>query len=363
MDGVDTSNRPDIMLAKLTIPEPSPFFVARPALYAAFLECLAWKVVLVAAPIGSGKTSLLSEWHRRLDERKDEYRTTWITVDGEDCDKARFWRHFLAALARIIPELNEDHFFALYGQDPKAFYHELSNFLYRSIEGDRTVPVIFIDNLDAAPSLFIAEILGFIGEYLPKRFHVIAAGAHFPAKCIQVNRRNDVCFFPYEKLAFSQEETTVITRYVVKTSDVEKIAATLQAITEGWITGVRSCIEAISHGVISSDQDIDAELLNTLVDGFFSFHVFNEASEEIASFLIETSLVDKLLSSLCDYLTGRNDSQTILNTLIEKGFFIERCPDDPMWFRYHPQFLRWLRGKMFQLRLSQIRELGHGMTP
>ena len=88
------ASRRDILLAtKLHVPRPRPGFVPRPRLTEALGEGLARGFVLVCAPAGFGKTALLAHW-----TRCGKWPVAWLSLDADDNDPARFWRHVVATL-------------------------------------------------------------------------------------------------------------------------------------------------------------------------------------------------------------------------------------------------------------------------
>jgi len=87
----------DVLLAtKLHVPQPRPGFLPRPRLLQRLAEGMAGELVLVCAPAGFGKTSLLADW-----ARGGQPRVVWLALDAGDNDPARFWRYVAAALAPV----------------------------------------------------------------------------------------------------------------------------------------------------------------------------------------------------------------------------------------------------------------------
>ncbi len=90
---------PDALLAtKLHVPPPQPGFVPRRRLVQALGDGLARRRVLICAPAGFGKTSLLADWARTGGRP-----VAWLGLDAGDNDPARFWRYVVAALDRTRP--------------------------------------------------------------------------------------------------------------------------------------------------------------------------------------------------------------------------------------------------------------------
>src|SRR6266511_4844469 len=96
------SEQDGLLATKLHVPGPQPAFVARPRLIERLEEGLARGLLLVCAPAGFGKTSLLADWARRGGRP-----VAWLSLDTGDNDPARFWRHAAAALDRVRPGIAE----------------------------------------------------------------------------------------------------------------------------------------------------------------------------------------------------------------------------------------------------------------
>jgi LuxR family maltose regulon positive regulatory protein len=77
-----------LLTTKLNIPLARPQIVPRPRLIEKLKESLSYNLVLVFAPAGFGKTTLLSEWARISQPQEC---TAWISLDEGDSDPVRFW--------------------------------------------------------------------------------------------------------------------------------------------------------------------------------------------------------------------------------------------------------------------------------
>ena len=96
--GTAAAKRDVLLATKLHVPGPRPDLVPRPRLAQRLDERLAQGLVLVCAPAGYGKTVLLADWARR-----GRRPAAWLSLDAGDNDPARFWRHAVAALDRVVP--------------------------------------------------------------------------------------------------------------------------------------------------------------------------------------------------------------------------------------------------------------------
>ncbi len=93
-----------LLTTKLNIPPIRPNLVSRPRLLKRLNEGLNYNLLLVSAPAGFGKTTLLSEW---VHGSKPRISTAWISLDEGDNDPVRFWDYFIAALQTLQPDCGE----------------------------------------------------------------------------------------------------------------------------------------------------------------------------------------------------------------------------------------------------------------
>lgn len=104
---------PPILTTKLYIPPPRPKVVPRPRLVERLNEGLQRKLILISAPAGFGKTTLLSEWvsermnalreggRMKKEENLYPFKVAWLSLDKEDNDPGRFLAYLVAALQMI----------------------------------------------------------------------------------------------------------------------------------------------------------------------------------------------------------------------------------------------------------------------
>lgn len=106
-----------LLTTKLNIPPIRPHLVTRPHLINQLQEGLHYDLVLISAPAGFGKTTLLSEWANR---NKPKIHTTWFSIDKEDNDPTRFWDYFITSLRTFQPDFGENILTWLHSSQPPS---------------------------------------------------------------------------------------------------------------------------------------------------------------------------------------------------------------------------------------------------
>lgn len=104
-----------LLITKLNIPPARPQLVTRPRLTDRLQGGLNYNLILVSAPAGFGKTTLLSEWARHSQPRTQ---TAWVSLNEGDNDPVRFWEYCIAALRTLHPDCGKDILPLLHSPQP-----------------------------------------------------------------------------------------------------------------------------------------------------------------------------------------------------------------------------------------------------
>src|SRR6266536_2802308 len=174
----DASHRPgahvrerDILLAtKLRVPRSRPDILVRPRLLDRVEEAAARELLLVSAPAGFGKSTLLAEWARATNRP-----VGWVSLDSDDNDQVRLWRYLLAAVEQVHPGLQERVLPLLDTPDqptPEAVVTAIVNELTASPSEFAVV----LDDYHVIESPPLQTSIAFLLERLPPGMHVVIAG-------------------------------------------------------------------------------------------------------------------------------------------------------------------------------------------
>src|SRR6266542_1982769 len=294
----------EVLLAtKLHAPRTLPGFVVRPRLLERLAEGIARALVLVCTPAGFGKTTLLADW-----ARGGQRPVAWLSLDDADNDPARFWRHAAAALDRVCPGVAEP-VAALLGPPPP-----------RSFEG------------------LVATLLNELAGVAEEVVLVVASRADPPLPLARLRARGQLAELRERDLRFTPEEAAELLRAVVGSDLPAAAVAVLEDRTEGWAAGLQ--LAALS---LRGRADITA-----FVEGFSGSHryvldylaeeVLDRQAEPLRTFLLETSVLDRLCGPLCDAVTGRTDSQQLLEQIERANLFLVPLDEVRGWWRYHHLF-------------------------
>lgn len=346
-----------ILATKLYIPPPRLSVVPRPRLIDRLNEGLAkgGKLTLVSAPAGFGKTTLVSEWIAQGGRL-----IAWLSLDGSDNDPARFISYMIAALQSIKAGIGESLLAALHSPQPLQIETILTTLLNEMSTIQKTF-LLVLDDYHSVDSQLVDESLAFLVEHQPPQMHLVIATREDPnlplarlrarGQCIEV-RAADLRFTPAEAAEFLNR--------VMGLNLSEENIASLETRTEGWIAGLQ--LAAISM----RGQPDPANFIQSFtgshrfVMDYLLEEVLQQQPENIQSFLLRTSILDRVCGSLCDaaYPDSSVPGQVTLEYLEHANLFIAPLDNERRWYRYHHLFADLLRKRLGQnLTSEEIAEL------
>ena len=292
------------------------------------------KLFLVAAPAGYGKTTLISEWISLQGKS-----IVWLTLDEEDNDL----RKFIAGIILSFNSLNKNYFkntrnlFDL----PKFIGNNsiLSSFFNELSQINKEI-VLVLDDYHYIENKEVNEIFKKTLKYLPSNILIVMLTREDPQLSLNKLRIEEELFELRAKdLKFNEKE--VLRLYDLLNIKIEKEdLILLSERTEGWISGLKLVgIKLLGkdnediHNFIEKFSGSNYYIMDYLVE-----EVLGDIEEDLKEFLIITSVVDRINPSLCNYLTGRNDSLKIFKKLVKMNIFITELDSNQHWFRYHKLF-------------------------
>jgi ATP/maltotriose-dependent transcriptional regulator MalT len=348
------SATPVLAATKLHIPALRPGHLHRVELVGALIARAQNRVVLVAAAPGSGKTSLLSEWHG--DDR--EHRSFgWISLDGADNDPVRFWDGVFAALQTTAPEIGGSAQAALHSPGTTVTDQVLP--LLINDLAELTEPVVLV--LDDYHLIENGEIHGAIEllvERMPSTVQlVISTRSDPPLPLSRLRARGQLTDIRGADLRFNVTEAGVFLNDVVGLELEPDEITRLHERTEGWAAGLQLAGLSL-RGREDHRQFIDSFAGDDqqIVD-YLGFEVLDSQPPELREFMIQSSVLERLSGPLCAAVTGNPDSERVLRRLERENAFVVALDSRREWYRYHHLFAELLRHELARTGPGLVVEL------
>ena len=338
-----------LLKTKLTIPLIRRDLVSRPRLIDQLNSGLwqangfARKITLVSTPAGYGKTMLLSAWANQC-----PFPVTWISLDGADNDLTRFLSYLVGAMEKVKPGVGQS-LLALLQSPHLPPADELLSGLINEITQFEAPFVLILDDYHLISEQAIHEALIYLLDHLPSQMHlVIVSRADPPLRLARMRARSELIELRLDDLRFTSDEAAQFLTIVMGLDLDDGNISNLTERTEGWIAGLQ--MAAISMRGVENKADF-IQLFsgsNRYILDYLAEEVLKSQPEDIQSFLLQTSILNRLCGPLCEAVTGRSGGQEILEKLEQSNLFIISLDEERSWYRYHQLFLDLLRKRARQ---------------
>jgi LuxR family maltose regulon positive regulatory protein len=316
-------------------------------------EGLACKLILISAPAGFGKTTLISTW---IDQ--DKIPAAWLSLDESENDPVRFLTYIIAALQTVTPGIGESILGTL--QSPRADFSKeilisLINEITASFSDDF---ILVLEDYHTLSSRVVLNITKFLLDHLPPKMHIVIASRADPDLPLPLLRGSgDMVEIRQDALRFTHEEVKSFLNKTLSVKLTNEDIAALEARTEGWIAGLQMAALSISGKEDASRyvQDLtgtDRYILDYLVE-----EVLEQQPQTVQDFLLQTSIVGKLSGPLCNAITGAENAQEMLESFERENLFILPMDHQRRWYRYHQLFSDLLKKRLTQLHPEIIPDL------
>lgn len=350
-----------LLSTQLTIPPLHPQHIERPRLLHALNAGLEpnCRLILVCAPAGYGKTTLLGAWLQTLadESHAPAIQHAWLTLDQGDDDLACFIRYLVAALQTIRPEIGTGLLTALQTPRP-ASASTLTTLLINDLAETSGNLLLVLDDYHLLTTPAIHDFVAFLIEHQPPHVCVvIASRADPPLPLSRWRARGQLVEIRQEDLLFTHEESAAFFGEMLDIPLSAMQLAALEKRTEGWGAGLHLAALSMRHltdveAFIDTFSGAHEHIADYLAD-----EVLAQQSEAVVAFLLQTSILDRLTTPLCEAVTGQTGAQAMLESLREANLFLIPLDRQQTWYRYHTLFADLLRKRLFTSQRAQVETL------
>lgn len=350
---VEHNSEQNVFLAtKLFIPRSHSKQVLRPALIEKLNAFSTYKMTLVSAPAGFGKTTIISQWISQL-----ELPVAWVSLDERDNDPYIFLQYVIAAMQSVDAELGVAARQALHTAKKQTLTGILIPLL-NDIASRREQLCIVLDDYHCITSHEVHEILSYMLEHHPPQLHIVlSTRADPPLSLARMRARNNLLELRIGELCFTRKNIASFFHDIMALPLSDEQITTLEHRTEGWAAGLQ--LAAISLQGCENTQDFITAFSgdNRYIVDYLVEEVLQKQTEETFNFLLGTSILQQFSSDLCDHVLQTDDSRAILNSLEQQNLFIIPLDNQRKWFRYHHLFADLLRQRLQQQNSDSIAQL------
>jgi LuxR family maltose regulon positive regulatory protein len=362
-----------LLKTKLYIPSVRPGLVSRPRLIERLEESLrlGCKLTLISAPAGFGKTTLVSEWVHcgSADGTSTPLQVAWLSLDESDNDLTRFLTYLVAAVQAAAEQTAEVDvgkaaLSALQSPQPPPTEAILTS-LINEWAALPSPMVLVLDDYHLIEAQPVHDALTFLLRHMPSP----SRGLHLaiitrddpPLPLARLRARSQLTELRVTDLRFARSEAAEFLNQAMDLDLSAEDIAVLERRTEGWIVGLQ--LAALSMRGREDVSDFIRAFAgdNRYIVDYLVQEVLQRQPERVRSFLLQTSILDRLCGPLCDAVRfgdakspGQENGKAMLAALEGGNLFVVPLDDKRQWYRYHRLFADVLHSYLMEEQPDQV---------
>ena len=343
-----------LVATKIDPPQPRTGILRRPRLVSRLIDQPLGRLTVVAAPAGWGKTSLLAEW---AGSDGPHTRFAWVWLDADDNDEGLFWSYVVEALRTVRPNIVSapPDLARLPGAVSIRDVVPLLINDFRKADGET---VLILDDYHQIATRTIHDAVSYLIDHLPGSLRVVISSRTDPPLPLgRLRAAGELTEIRAARLGFDEYEAHTLLRSTLGLDIEPATVRQLWERTEGWPAGLylaglsvrdRADVTSFVEDLARDDRNIAEYLAEEVLDS-------QEPGRR--TFLLRTSILDRLAGPLCDEILAATGSQTMLEDMERDNLFVIPLDGRREWFRYHRLFGDWLRHELALREPAAVPEL------
>ena len=351
----------NLLQTKLYIPSLRPSLVPRPHLVAKLDGKRPCKLILLSAPAGYGKTTLVTEWIAQIQANTS---ICWLSLDEDDSDPHQFFNYLAAAIRPLRPSsvqaLTDSQSSLpqlLQSPQPPPAKKLMAAFVNDAVPVSTPFTLI-LDDYHAIESAEIDGAMAFLLDHMPPQMTLVITSRADPSFPIsRLRARDELTELRASDLRFTETEAAEFLQQSMGLTLSSNQITALESRTEGWIAGLQMAALSMQNrddidGFVASFTGSHRFIMDYLVE-----EVLNQQPAEVQAFLLQTAVLTRLCADLCDAVRQSPASQQILEQLDTHNIFLIPLDNERHWYRYHHLFADLLRQRLHQQQPDSVAEL------
>jgi LuxR family maltose regulon positive regulatory protein len=344
-----------LLLTKLRVPSARGRLISRPHLIDMLYAHKDARLVLVCAPAGYGKTSLLTELAQSL--KRDGIAIAWYALDAGDDSPIQFRSYLVASFMQAletVPELIQ--LAQLMSVAPEMDMQYVMTAIINAIIPCERECVLILDDYHLISVPAIHQALAFLLEHLPENMRIVMGSrADPPLPLARLRAGGQLLEIRASGLRFNLDEATMFLNETMQLELSPEVVNTLEERTEGWITGLQLAAITLSGSAHKEQEMASFSGSHRYLVEYLMDEVFHRQTEEVQAFLFATSILERLCAPLCDTILSKSSSSAaILSQLEHANLFIVALDDEGSWYRYHHLFRDFLLTRFIKIQPERI---------
>ncbi|MCW5721081.1 MAG: AAA family ATPase [Devosia sp.] len=314
------------------------------------------RLVLVKAPAGYGKSSLLHRWHMALAQTPGTI-TGWLSLDTGLDDLRSFFSYTAAAIRESAPDFGAElQNFLESAREPTAT--RVASAFVNALMARQEHVVLFVDDFHLLTDKAAIRAVEMVVRDAPPNFHLVVASRQSPGFSLaRLRMLGETDEIDVEELRFDADELDSFARLFGREPLAGDESERLLSATEGWAAGIQLALISLGQ-----QEDVAPFLAkftgeHRMVSEFLLDDVIENLTPKTVDFLLRTSILETFNSALCNEVVGIDNAEAQIAALSAQGLFIFSLDDERRWFRYHHLFSEMLQRILRDRLPAEVAEL------
>lgn len=348
-----------LLKTRFYIPPLRKHSVVRQGLIDKLNQSSGGQLVLVSAPAGYGKTTLVSQWLHA-----NPHTFAWLVIDQSQSSPALFWEYVIGALQNVQPEIGQEALQLLKEADGKTLDPVVISLLNDLDElctlNNASEPItLVLDDFhrieDHDQGISVTPLVNLFLDHLPPSLRLVLTTRTEPSLALARRRANNQLLeLDVKDLAFRLEEGRQFIKETMGLSLSDDGIQVLCDKSEGWAVGLQLAALALQRSGDSPESVLQKDSLNRHISDYLFDEVFSLQTESMQAFLIVTACVPRFCAGLCNALLDRQDSLSSLAQLDQLNLFLVPLDNHRTWFRYHDLFRQFLKQRFQEMTMDKV---------
>ncbi|MCO1334636.1 HTH-type transcriptional regulator MalT [Microbulbifer sp. OS29] len=339
-----------LLTSKYSLPDCPEHALARPRLLSVLNRCHSDQLLLVTAPAGYGKTTLVTSWASLQDNP-----VAWYTLDASDNEPSQFCRYLVESVHRAtgngVPQTHQ-LLSAPQNPDPLTLVSHLLSELRRLPSELRIV----LDDYHQIDNQQVHDTSRFLLRHAPAGVGIVITSRSQPPLGLATLRvQGRLLELGSNELALNTEEIATLLKQRLPFNLDGDRAAQLHHLSEGWPPAVQLFTLSVRDSNEVDRYLAELEQGHSHILDYLAEEVLERLEPQLRQLLSCTSILTRVNAQLAERLTGRQDGQQLLEEAARRGLFLQAQDSSRHWFRFHPVFARFLQRQINdRARLLQL---------
>jgi LuxR family maltose regulon positive regulatory protein len=324
--------------SKITRPRPFSQIINRSRLLVPLSAADQFKLVLLRAPAGYGKTTMAVQW------LADKTNVGWFNIDATDNDEFRFANYFLQALNQATNGLCGNSLKLAQSRQYSSLQTLFADLLGELGKITQRYYLV-LDDYHLIENDVLHQAIRFLIKHQPDKMTLVMTSRSIPSiGTANLRVRNQLLEIDISQLAFDSDEIARFFHQSTSTRIQIETANQLCHYTEGWASALQLMALHATHAT-HSIESIATDLGKLAQPHLWEYlieEVFELLSEDTQLFLLRCSVFDHFNDLMAIQLTHHDDALAMIEGLVKRGLFISPLEGDNNWFCFHPLFAEFL---------------------